>query len=276
MQPAPTFDKAPLTLSGTDWHKRERRKSLRQNKSATTTNSGRHFIFAGQRLKWDVDRHPLMLRFALFDLDDTLYAAQCGLWAAIGERIDLFMVERLGLAPETVVAQRRHYLETFGTTLNGLRREHQVDPHAYLDFVHDLPLPNYLSPNSALDAMLTRLPMTKAIFTNADAAHARRVLDCLGIARHFAQIIDIHTLEFINKPDARAYQRALALLGARPEECVFSDDAPRNLRPAHDLGLLTVLVRAGDQALPNGVDYQIASILELEGVLAAAGAHSRA
>lgn len=201
-----------------------------------------------------------MLRFALFDLDDTVYAAQCGLWAAIGKRIDLFMVERLGLAPETVVAQRRH----------------QVDPHAYLDFVHDLPLPNYLSPNAALDAMLTRLPMTKAIFTNADAAHARRVLDCLGIARHFAQIIDIHTLEFINKPDARAYQRALALLGARPEECVFSDDAPRNLRPAHDLGLLTVLVRAGDQALPNGVDFQIQSILELEGVLAAAGAHSRA
>ena len=69
-----------------------------------------------------------MLKFALFDLDDTLYAAQCGLWAAIGERIDLFMVERLGLAPDSVVAQRRHYLETFGTTLNGLRREHALDP----------------------------------------------------------------------------------------------------------------------------------------------------
>ncbi len=213
-----------------------------------------------------------MLKYALFDLDDTLYASQCGLWAAIGERIDLFMVERLGLAPDTVVAQRRHYLETFGTTLNGLRREHAVDPHAFLEFVHDVPLPDYLSANAALDEMLTRLPLSKAIFTNADAAHARRVLACLGIARHFTQIIDIHRLEFINKPDTRAYERALALIGARAEECVFIDDAPRNLRPAQALGLLTVLVRAGDQPLPDGVDYQIESILQLEGVLAAAGA----
>ena len=38
-----------------------------------------------------------MLRFALFDLDDTLYAAATGLWPAIGRRIELFMVERLGL-----------------------------------------------------------------------------------------------------------------------------------------------------------------------------------
>jgi putative hydrolase of the HAD superfamily len=217
-----------------------------------------------------------MLRLALFDLDDTLYAAQCGLWAAIGERIDLFMVERLGFVAGTTAERRRHYLEAYGTTLNGLRREHEIDPFEFMSFVHDVPLPRYLSANAELDAMLERLPLTKAIFTNADAPHAQRVLDCLGIARHFSQIIDIHTLEFFNKPDARAYARALELVGARPEECVFSDDAVRNLRPAHALGMLTVLVRAGDEPKPAGVDYQIDSILQLESVLAAARANGRA
>ena len=47
-----------------------------------------------------------MLRLALFDLDDTLYAAGCGLWDAIGGRIERFMVERMGLAPDGVPALR--------------------------------------------------------------------------------------------------------------------------------------------------------------------------
>jgi putative hydrolase of the HAD superfamily len=209
-----------------------------------------------------------MLRFALFDLDDTLYASQCGLWAAIGARIDLYMVERLGIAPEATGAARKHYLETFGTTLNGLRREHEIDPREFLSFVHDVPLSNYLSASAALDAMLARLPLTKAVFTNADEPHARRVLDCLGIAHHFSQIIDIHRLAFINKPDTRAYEQALAVIGARPEECVFIDDAVRNLRPAHGLGLLTVLVGPDQGPLPAGVDYRIETILQLEDVLA--------
>lgn len=212
-----------------------------------------------------------MLRFILFDLDDTLYAAQCGLWAAIGQRIDQYMVERLGLAPETTVAQRRLYLETYGTTLNGLRHDHHIDPHDFLKFVHDVPVGRFLSPSAELDAMLARLPQRKVIFTNADAPHAQRVLDCLGIGRHFDRIIDIHTLEFINKPDRRAYERALGLIGARPEECLFVDDAVRNLRPARALGMTTVLVAPalnGASALPEGVDQRIENILQLEAVLA--------
>lgn len=211
-----------------------------------------------------------MLEFALLDLDDTLYAAQSGLWAAIGERIDRYMVERLGLAPEFTKAQRKHYLEMYGTTLNGLRREHTIDPHEFLHFVHDVPLPRYLAPSVELNAMLTRLPQTKVIFTNADAAHAQRVLACLGITHHFTQIIDILTLEFINKPDTRAYERALALIGAQAEQCVFVDDAARNLRPAHALGMLTVQVATASDPVPDGVDFQIENILQLEGVLARA------
>ena len=217
-----------------------------------------------------------MLKFALFDLDDTLYAAQCGLWGAIGARIDQYMVERLGYAADATGARRKHFLETYGTTLNGLRREHELDPVDFMQFVHDVPLTNYLSPSAELDAMLDRLPLTKAIFTNADAAHAGRVLDCLGIARHFSQIIDIHTLDYVNKPDAGAYARALTLIGARPEDTVFIDDQPRNLRPARVLGLLTVLVRPEGGPMPEGVDHQIESILQLEALLAPLAANGLA
>jgi putative hydrolase of the HAD superfamily len=207
-----------------------------------------------------------MLRFALFDLDDTLYPPSTGLWEAIGERINLYMIERLNMEPREARLRRDGYLLSFGTTLNGLRHDFNIDPADYLAFVHDLPLADYLPPDPALNGMLARLPLTKVIFTNADAPHAERVLNCLGVARHFQHIFDIHALDFVNKPDPRAYARVLELLKAQPPECVFAEDSRRNLLPARELGMLTVWVTPNGS--PDGVDYQIASVLQLERVLA--------
>jgi len=213
-----------------------------------------------------------MFRFGLFDLDDTLYPAPCGLWPAIGDRIDRYLVERVGLPQPGVRAQRQVWFDSFGTTLNGLRAEHHVDPADYLAFVHDLPLADYLQPNPALDALLTRLPVEKIIFTNADAPHAQRVLAHLGIAQHFQTIIDIQALSFANKPDPRAYHFVLDHLGAAAAECFFVDDAPRNLQPARLLGMTTVLVSpAPVTARVARVDYVIDDILSLETALARTG-----
>jgi len=204
------------------------------------------------------------LRYALFDLDNTLYPQDSGLWEAIGERINLYMTERLGLDPLGVTALRESYLAAFGTTLNGLRSEYRIDALEFLAFVHDLPLERYLRADPELDAMLDRLPWTKVILTNADEPHARRVLARLGIDRHFQRIIDIHALEFVNKPDRRAYTRACELIGARPDECIFLEDSIRNLVPARELGMRTVLVGSGPA---DGIDHGIARLLDLEMLL---------
>lgn len=208
-----------------------------------------------------------MLRVALIDLDDTLYGAETGLWPAIGLRIEQFMVDEMGLAAEAVPGLRRRYFEQYGTTLNGLVAEQGIDPAGYLRYVHDLPLERYLQPAPALDAMLARLPLTKAIFTNADAAHARRVMTRLGVAQHFETIVDIEAMHYRCKPEPAAYARALEMVNATAAECVYIDDSARNLAPARALGMITVLV---GQHLANGVDFCIPSILGLEGVVAAA------
>jgi putative hydrolase of the HAD superfamily len=207
-----------------------------------------------------------MLRYALFDLDDTLYPSSTGLWDAIGDRINRYMIERVGLDPAEVTERRHRYLDAFGTTLNGLRHDFGIDPEDYLVFVHDLPLERYLQSDPALNAMLARLPLTKAVFTNSDVPHTRRVLERLGVARHFKQIIDIHALGFVNKPEPAAYARALELLSAKPAECVFVEDSRRNLLPARALGMLTVLV--GNAPSSDGVDFVIPSVLGLERILA--------
>ncbi len=198
----------------------------------------------------------------VFDLDDTLYPQDNGLWGAIGERINLYMVERLGLPPAEVALRRDQYFRSFGTTLNGLMQDFQVAPADYLDFVHDLPLENYLRPDPELDAMLAGLPVRKSIFTNSDAKHARRVLDRLGVARHFDPIVDIWALDFVNKPKPGAYRVLLDRLQAQAGECVFVEDSLRNLRPARAAGIQTIWISQNGNS-SDEVDFVVRRVHEV-------------
>jgi putative hydrolase of the HAD superfamily len=200
----------------------------------------------------------------LFDLDNTLYPKSCGLWDEIGNRINLYMVERLGMDPLEVGWRRQDFLKAFGTTLNALRHYYPVDPDEFLNFVHDIPLRDFIQYDPALDRMLGRLNLKKIIFTNADAGHARRVLSRLGITRHFEFIIDIHMLEFINKPDPRSYRRALDFAATRPEECILIEDSLVNIIAARKLGITTIMVDGGPEK--DGADFHIERITDLENI----------
>jgi putative hydrolase of the HAD superfamily len=204
------------------------------------------------------------LQYALFDLDNTLYPQSCGLMKEIGNRINRFMVERLGICPEEVSKTRDSFLKTHGTTLNALRRHFEVDPDEFLAFVHDIPLAEYLRYEPQLDQMLGRLKIRKIVFTNADARHARRVLTRLGIMHHFESILDIHFLEFVNKPHERAYLKVLEEISARPEECVLIEDSLTNLIAAKKLGMTTVIVSEKTQ---NGDHCHIQRIADFEHLL---------
>ena len=178
-----------------------------------------------------------------FDLDDTLYPASSGLWREIRRRMGLYMVERLGLPADQVDAIRQHYFQTYGTTLRGLQQFYPVNTDDYLAFVHDLPLASYLQPAPALRPLLLGLPQQRWILTNADQAHAERVLKTLQLCDCFAGIIDVRRLNFFNKPDPNAYRLALDLVGSpAPQECIMLDDSAANLAPANQLGMTTVWV----------------------------------
>ena len=204
-----------------------------------------------------------------FDLDDTLYPCNSGLWGAIRDRMGRYMAERIGLPEAEIPTIRRFYFETYGTTLRGLQKHHQVDTDDYLAYVHDVPLEKFIQPNPALHALLVSLPQRRFIFTNADAAHACRVLQVLGVVDCFDGIIDIRAIDFACKPEPQAYLRALALAGApAPQECVLLDDSPTNLAPARQLGFTTVLINL-EHAPDPAANYSIASLLSLPQVLPA-------
>jgi pyrimidine 5'-nucleotidase len=202
-------------------------------------------------------------RTLFFDLDDTLYSHTAGLWEAIRQRMDLYMEQRLGLSKAEIPRLRKHYLETFGTTLRGLQNHLHVDAQDFLAFVHDLPLDHYLQPNPRLRMILLSLPQRRWILTNADRAHAMRVLNTLGLTDCFQEIIDVNLLGFIPKPDPAAFRKALELTHAEPSSSVFFDDAARNLIPAQHMGFTTVLVGAEEEQPQNGFDLQVSSLEEI-------------
>jgi putative hydrolase of the HAD superfamily len=197
-----------------------------------------------------------------FDLDDTLYPKTNGLWGAIRERMTEYMRDRLGFPPEVIPELRRSYFETYGTTLRGLQIHHHVDPLQYLAYVHDLPLEEYIAPDPELRTLLSTLPPSKWIFTNADVHHARRVLAVLNLNGCFDGIIDVRALDFLCKPQPDAYRKALLLAGeSDPRVCVLLDDSPRNLAPAKEMGFTTVLV--GTDELHPAADLVISSLKDL-------------
>jgi putative hydrolase of the HAD superfamily len=203
-----------------------------------------------------------------FDLDATLYPAANGLWDQMRLRIYRYLGEKVGIPEQEIPQTRDFYWTTYGTTLEGLRIHHQVDPQEYLDFVHDLPLEVYLQPDPQLRKILMGLPQKLWVFTNSDRRHAGRVLDRIGIADLFSGIIDLFALDFAVKPNLDAFQAALRLSG-RPEVsgCVLFDDLTQNLLAAKRLGFTTALVGSNGQA--DGIDYQLETLHDMEKVMPA-------
>jgi len=201
-----------------------------------------------------------------FDLDSTLYPESNGLWQAIRNRIDLYLHEKMGYLYDNIPEIRNRFFVEHGTTLRGLQIHHQVDTVDYLNFVHDLPLSEYLAPDPALREMLLSIPHRRWVFTNADAAHAKRVMDILGISDCFEDMIDVWRMDPLCKPRDGAYQLALNLAGETdPKGCAFIDDSTSNLTPAKKMGFFTVLV--GQNRQDPSADRSLVDIHDLPRVV---------
>ncbi|HZQ07875.1 MAG TPA: pyrimidine 5'-nucleotidase [Anaerolineae bacterium] len=184
----------------------------------------------------------MMLKYILFDLDETLYPATCGLMTAIGDRMRGYLQEKFQLSPEDAHTLQKRFWNQYGTTLRGLMLEHEIDPQDYLRYVHAVDISQHISPDPQLADVLQKIPYPKAIVTNADVPHAERVLQRLGIRDQFTSIFDIVFMEYECKPARGAYERVLRALDAQGDECILVEDTPRNLPTARELGIHTILL----------------------------------
>lgn len=177
----------------------------------------------------------------IFDLDDTLYPPEAEIMAMVSERMTAFVVRQTGLPYEEARALQKGYLAEHGTTLAGLMAHHGVEPHAFLDEVHDVSL-DKLVPDAELTEALSRLPGRRLVFTNGDGKHAERILGRLEIRHLFDDVFHLETANWQPKPHPDTYRLMMATHGVSPRSAVFFEDSPRNLMPAAQAGMTTVLV----------------------------------
>jgi putative hydrolase of the HAD superfamily len=202
----------------------------------------------------------MSLEFVIFDLDNTLYPRHSGVMEEMGRRIQAWLCDRLNLTWQKASDLRRHYLHQYGTTMGGLMVEHDMEVSDYLDFVHDIRVEDYLEPNPALREMLEGIPLRKVVYTNGTSAYGRRVLRALDAIDQFERVIGIQEVGLRNKFSREAYERTLALLETEGPACIMVEDSARNLRPAKELGLTTILV---DAERNQYVDFAVDSVLEV-------------
>ncbi len=197
----------------------------------------------------------------LFDLDNTLYPASSGLVPHVEQRIMHFVMEHMQVDAATALEMCQSYYATYGTTLQGLQSHFGVvEPESYLNYIHDVPIEEFIVPNPQLVAMLTELPVRKIIFTNSVRDYAERVLDHMGIRDQFERIFDVRYFKLVGKPDPAAYAHILQWLRLPGEEVIMIEDSAVNLPPAKALGMTTILV---DETLANpaGADYHVHTII---------------
>lgn len=220
----------------------------------------------------------------IFDLDNTLYPAECNLFAEVDQRMGTFISEFLDVGFAEARRVQKDYYYRYGTTLAGLMAEHKLPPERFLDYVHDIDLAP-VSKAPALGAAIEQLPGRKYIFTNGSRAHAERVATKLGVLHHFDEVFDIVAGDYVPKPSPDAYKRFLNAHSVEARSASMFEDIPHNLEAPHALGMATVLVHssyydhpsqkaiAGWRVLPSHIHHMTADLTGfLEDISGAIGA----
>ena len=193
------------------------------------------------------------VKFWIFDLDNTLYPSSTNLFSGIDKLMASFITQHLNVDHEEAIQIKNDYFQKHGTTLNGLIKNHNIDPHHFLEFVHNIDY-SFLNKNEKLNKEIKSLPGKKIIFTNGSRKHANNVISNMQLDENLFSIFDIVDSDFVPKPERSPYERLIKKYDIIPEQSIFFEDIARNLKPAHDLGMKTGWVINEDNWAKEGHD----------------------
>ena len=168
-----------------------------------------------------------MIKYLLFDLDNTLYSCSYGLEANVARRIKEFTAAFLGLPPDEAWKQRKAVVKQYGTCLEWLMAEKGfTDVESYFTAIHPQGEADSLLPDPQLKTFLKSIPIPKAILTNSPREHADMIIEKLELGGIFTHIFDIRQCNFLGKPRLEVFNNALNTLQVHAHEVLFIDDYP--------------------------------------------------
>lgn len=186
----------------------------------------------------------------VFDLDNTLYPPRYRLFDQIEVRMTAWVMQALGVDRDRANHLRQHYWDSYGNTLAGLMREHDIDPGPYLTDVHDIDFSG-LPADPALATSIAALPGRRIIYTNACEPYAHKVLAARGLTGLFDAVYGVEHAGFHPKPDRLAFETVFTIDGLNPATAAMFEDDPRNLMVPHAMGMQTVYVAPDPLKAPH-------------------------
>ena len=188
----------------------------------------------------------------VFDLDNTLYSADSGIFQQVSELMGKFVSKYLNIDIKEAKKIQRKYYKKHGTTLRGMMDNHGVDPDTFLNEVHQLDY-SIVEPDQKLNEELDKLRGKKIIYTNANLQHVNQVLSRLELTNMFDDIFDIKMADYIPKPELDPYKQIIDKFNINPSCAAMFDDIAKNLVPAKNLGFTSVWINAGHENFSDDI-----------------------
>ena len=159
---------------------------------------------------------------------------------------------------------QKEYFYEYGTTLSGLMNHDKIDPHEFLEFVHNIDI-SWLPKDQLLRKELIKIKEKKYIFTNGSHAHVENVTKQLGIDDLFDGAFDIVDANFIPKPKIQPYKNIVEKFDLDPIKSILIEDIAHNLEQAKNLGMKTCWLEndetfAKKDADKPYIDYKIKNL----------------
>ena len=181
------------------------------------------------------------IKFWIFDLDNTLYSGNTRVFEQVDKKMTEYISKKLKVDKEEARKIQKNYFHEYNTTLNGMIKNHKINAHEFLEFVHDINI-EFLQKDPELAKEIKRLDGIKIIFTNGSRKHALNVTKRLGVDQLFDDIFDIVDCNFIPKPLMEPYKKLVEKHKIDPKLSVLVEDIARNLKPAYEMGMKTVWI----------------------------------
>ena len=204
------------------------------------------------------------IKYWIFDLDNTLYSGQTKVFFEVDKKMSAFISKKLDVDLIRAKKVQKKYFYEYGTTLSGLMNHDKIDPHEFLEFVHDIDI-TWLPKDLILREELIKIKEKKYIFTNGSHAHVKNITKQLGIDGLFDGAFDIVDAAFVPKPHIGAYKKIIEKFDLDPVKSILIEDIAHNLEQAKNLGMKTCWLEndesfAKKDADKPYIDYKIKSL----------------
>ena len=209
-------------------------------------------------------KNLLNIKHWIFDLDNTLYSGQTKVFSEVDKKMSTFISKKINVSLIKAKEIQKKYFYESGTTLSGLMKHDGIDPHEFLEFVHNIDI-SWLPKDLLLREELIKIKEKKYIFTNGSHTHVENVTKQLGISGLFDGTFDIVDANFVPKPHIDPYKKIIKKFDIDPKQSILIDDIAHNLEQAKNLGMKTCWLEneetfAKKDADKPYIDYKIKSL----------------